>query len=364
MKKITIILILLIGCKFNSNSQTYYNPSSNVNIILTIKESYKPIDFGKIGRDFNTMIQNEVQRRENLKRYYDEIYYQTKNSIYSSTILTSDNLINSKISMLQGIIIEEIDIYNRSLKSGMMKPNEYESNVRNIYYTYMNTNQAFLQIIQYKYNRDLELGDQIKKNEFNNLYTNSLNSIEGFKINNSNVIEFILNGLTYPNKTSNFLYEFVRSSCEGNFGSYQEKFEMQEKKKAEEVLFQKNEYRRIYDLRRRTFDLREKFLSKSNENERNKFRKEEEEYIKQNIENLFNHLVQQGFNPSAKGNSFKEVQKNILNRLFKQENNSFEFEGFFYDWNKNDPLSNPNNFNEVSFFLDVLENFLKMKSYN
>jgi hypothetical protein len=137
---------------------------------------------------------------------------------------------------------------------------------------------------------------------------------------------------------------------------------MEEIKKKEKELSQKNEYRRIYDLRRSTFDLRRSLISKLNEKERKSFREEEEKYIEQSIEFLFNQLVQSGFNPSLKGNSKKEVEKNILNRLFKNENNSFEFEGFFYDWKRNDPLSNPYNFNEIEYFLTVLERFIKMKS--
>ena len=362
MKNLTLVLLFLVGFSIKSYSQkTYYNPTNKVDFTITIKESYKPVDYSKIGRDFNTMIQNELQRRENLKRYYDEIYFQTKNSVYSGTVLTSDNLINSKILMVQQEVIERLDVYNRLLKSGLMEPNEYESNVKNIYYPYMNTNQIFLQIVQYKYNKDLQLGNQTKINEHNKIYTNTLNSIKEFRCNDSGEIEFVLDGLIYPNNTSNSLYEFVRSSSEGDFNNYKEKFEVEEKKKKEEELSQKNEYRRIYDLRRSTFDLRRNILSKLSENERKNFKKEEEEYIKRSIEYLFTQLVEMGFDSSRKGNSLKEVEKSILNRLFKQENNSFEFVGFFNDWNKNDPLSNPDNFNEFDFFLGSLEDFLKME---
>jgi len=240
MKNLFLLITIFLVCSFKSYTQkTYYNPSNKVDMTITIKESYKPVDYSKIGRDFNTMIQNELQRRENLKRYYDEIYYQTKNSLYSSTILTTDNLVNSKILMVQSIIIEELDIYNRLLKNGIMKPSEYELNVRNIYFTYMNTNQVFLQIVQYKYNKDLESGDQTKINEHSKLYTNTLNSIKEFKINNSNEIEFVLNGLIYPNRTLNYLYEFVRSSSEGDFVNYKDKFDTEENKKKEKELSQK-----------------------------------------------------------------------------------------------------------------------------
>ena len=360
MKNLSLLIfVFVVFSKTSFSQKTYYNPSNKVDITITIKESYKPLDYSKIGRDFNTMIQNELQRRENLKRYYDEIYYQTKNSVYSSIVLTSDNLVNSKIIIVQNRVIDELDIYNRLLKSGMMKPTEYESNVRNIYYTYMNTNQIFLQIVQYKYNKDLELQDQTKINEHSKLYINTLNSITDFRIVNSNVIEFVLNGLIYPNRTLNYLYEFVRSSSDGDFVNYKDKFIMEENKKKEKELSQKNEYRRIYDFRRSTFDLRGSIMSKLNEKEKKNFRNEEEKFIKQSIDYLYNQIVQQGFNPSIKGNSKKEVEKNIFNRLFKHEMDSFEFEGFFYDLNRNDILSNPNNFNEIDFFLGVLDKFLK-----
>ena len=94
--------------------------------------------------------------------------------------------------MVQSKIIDELDMYNRLLKNGMMKPSEYESNIRSIYFTYMNTNQVFLQIVQYKYNKDLELGDQTKINEHSNLYTNTLNSIQEFIIMRKCFIKLVL----------------------------------------------------------------------------------------------------------------------------------------------------------------------------
>ena len=80
MKNQFLLFTIFLVCSVKSYSQkTYFDPSNKVDLTITIKESYKPVDYSKIGRDFNTMIQNELQRRENLKRYYDEIYFQTKN---------------------------------------------------------------------------------------------------------------------------------------------------------------------------------------------------------------------------------------------------------------------------------------------
>jgi hypothetical protein len=219
MKNITITLILLIGLTFTSFSQkTYYNPSNKVDLTITIKESYKPVDYSKIGRDFNTMIQNEERKREELIRYYDEIFFETKRSVINNTVLTSDNLINSKILMVQRKIIQELDLYNQSWRDGLLKTKDFESNVRNIYYTYMENNQVFLQIVQYKYNKDLELNNEVKINEHNQIYTKTLNSIKYFKINNLGEIEFYCSNLVYPKKnTSNNLFDFVTRFGEEKF---------------------------------------------------------------------------------------------------------------------------------------------------
>ena len=362
----------MVGWPKISNTQTYYNPSNKVDLTITIRESYKPIDYNKIGRDFNTVIQNEIQRRENLMRYYDEIYYQTKNAVYSSTVLTTDNLVNSKILMVQEIVIDYLDIYNRLLKSGSMKPNEYESNVRNIYYIYMNYNQVFLQIVQYKYNKDLQLGNQTKIDEHNIVYTNTLKSIKSFSFNKFGGIEYVLEGLIYQNNTSNSLYEFVFNSCEGGYNTYKGNWDKKlrddlvslenaRKKKEEEILAQKKELEVINAFRKSTFELRKNIISGLSENERKKFRKEEKDFIIIKIESLYDSMKQNGWFPPKKGNNKNQVKREILKSYFDKENQNFEFTGFFHDFNGDDPLSNPNNYNMVKFCLGVLELFSKTK---
>jgi hypothetical protein len=365
MKNLILILLFLVGWSTTSYSQTYYNPSNKVDFTITIKESYKPVDYSKIGRDFNTMIQNELQRRENLKRYYDEIYYQTKNSVYSGTVLTSDNLVNSKILMVQNVVIEQLDVYNRLLKSGLMKPNEYESNVRNIYYTYMNCNQVFLQIVQYKYNKGLELGDPSKINEHNKLYTNTLNSIEKFRVNDDEKIEFVLNGLIYPNNTSDFLYDFVRSSSEGKYETFksdsdikvnnEKRFqEIREKKRKDEELRNKKEFDRLNEIRKETFDFRKGILLNLTEKERKKFREEEKEYILNGLEKLYLENKVEYTSKTLKG---------IWERIFSTEDIDFRFVSLFY-FGGQDPLLDPENFVFSEIYYDLIKGFSKSKSPN
>ena len=287
MKNPFLFILFLSGISINSYSQTYYNPSNKVDFTITIKESFKPVDYSKIGRDFNTMIQDELQRRENLKRYYNEIYYQTKNSVYSSTVLTSDNLINSKILMVQNEVIEKLDSYNSLLRGGLMTPDGYESWVKNIYYTYMNSNQVFLQIVQYKYNKDLELGDQTKISEHDKLYNNTLNSIIRFEINNPQKIEFILDGLVYPNRNSTNLYEFVRRSCEGEFENYRSTYEETQRVRLEKENEESIKFEKWSIYKNEIFELRKlKLLESIKEGQGTKIRESELEYYENKLKQL------------------------------------------------------------------------------
>lgn len=352
--KTHVIFFFTFLFSLNSYSQTYYNPSNKVDLTITIKESYKPVDYSKIGRDFNTMIQNELQRRENLKRYYDEIYYQTKNSVYSSTVLTSDNSVNSKILMVQQEVIKYLDIYNRLLKNGSMKPEEYESNVRKIYYTYMNNNQVFLQIVQYKYNKDLQLGDQTKINDHNKLYTITLNSIEKLELNNSGDIEFVLNGLIYPNNSSNSLYDFVRSSCEGGYETYKRNWD--NKLRDELISIEKNKvvFDRLFQLRKETFDYRKMIFLKLSEKERKNFRQEEKEYFIQTLGNDVNDI---------NNKLTSKRSKYILKSLLTVEDSEFRFVNMFF-WNGRDVLLSPGNQTGSELYFNILMGFYKSKIPN
>ena len=83
--------------------QIYYYPEDDidVNLTITVKEPFKPINYAELSQNFNDQLQAEVQRREALKRHYDDIAHQTISSIQSSLHLTSDNQINSLILKLQ-----------------------------------------------------------------------------------------------------------------------------------------------------------------------------------------------------------------------------------------------------------------------
>ena len=235
MKKLLLILLCLPMIGFG---QRKYSPEQdiNLNLTITIKEPYKPIDYAKINKNFTDALQAEVQRREALKRHYDDLAMQTKSSILSNSYLTSDNNINSLILKLQNNVLEHIDNLNNYLKRGLIKPTKYEQYVRNGYYNYINTNQTLLYILQYKYNKITSLNDQNLIIEYEDVYNNTLKSIDKFTFNeDDNCIYFYLDELLYKGKKmhkSESLYDFISTSCEGDYEKYKNAVNVEKERQA------------------------------------------------------------------------------------------------------------------------------------
>jgi hypothetical protein len=224
-KVVIILTTFLMASNINLKAQTYYNPREEINITLTIKEPYKPVNYYEIGNNFNNMLQEEVAKREALKRYYDQIYFETKNSVSANTYLTDDNDLNQKILLLQNATLENLDRQNSSLKMGFVKPDDYERNLRTCYYNYINNNQIFLNLCRFKYLKLVEYKSDSLKNVFNSDFKTALKSITNFKVE-VNSIEFNVEGLAEyisatEKKSINQLYMFITNVCEGNLALYQ-----------------------------------------------------------------------------------------------------------------------------------------------
>ena len=212
MKSITVffLIVFLFGFKVVTYSQTYYNPRENINITLTIKEPFKPVNYAEIGANINNVINTEIQKREYLKKYYDDIFYQSTSSVFSNTVLSNDNFINSNLTTLQSKTIDELNLLNRLLKSGLLKPNEYESKLRSTYYNYMGANQILLNILNYKVNKLNSLTEETSKYEFSKIFNETIGNITGYKIDFKGVI-FYNGGIS---NDINTLYNYISSSCD------------------------------------------------------------------------------------------------------------------------------------------------------
>ena len=191
-----MILFVLIST-IAISQKTYYNPQNALKVTVEIKEPYKPVNWAEIGSNFSNSISAEMQRREGLKKYYDDIFFQTRNAITSNTLLTNDNLINSKLISLQSVINESLNRLNRLLKSGSIKPNNYESQLNKTYYDYLGANQIFVNLSTYRNNKIASLINDVKINEFNTIFNELIALISGFE--NNNGITFNVKNPKSPN---------------------------------------------------------------------------------------------------------------------------------------------------------------------
>lgn len=282
-----LVLIAIFPTTF-IYSQTYYtSPKEKIEITLTIKEPYKPINYAEIGQNFNNMLNAELQRREALKRYYDDIKFQSVNSIYSNTVLTSDNSINGKLLNLQSIAIQQLEMLNRLLKQGILKPNEYESQLNKTYYEYMNANQIFHNISSYKQNKLNSLNDENLRNQLINRFNETMNSISEFYYNTNGSINFNLSGLMYDFNTVGQLYSFVTTSSEGSLDVYKAAWNTKNKMKEEELLkdiakrYEETQKKEKYKLK--IIEQRENYLKTLQPNEIITYKKTERNYLNKKL---------------------------------------------------------------------------------
>ena len=207
MKYLITIIILSLGS--NLLAQTYYNPKNTLDINVTVKEPYKPIDYNKISNDFSKRMASEIERREALKRYYDQIIFETKGSIQTSLLLTNDSQIDAIILKLNDVTFQYLDDLNNSLKKGLIQPEEYEFKVKNIYYEHINSNKFIVGLSKFKYEKEISFNEDEQVQEFFKKFYLSLAQIQGFNIDNYGKYQFLSAGFYSRPKTLTNLLHFV-----------------------------------------------------------------------------------------------------------------------------------------------------------
>lgn len=282
--KILIVLTtVLIASNTKLSAQTYYNPKYEINITLKIKEPFKPINYYEIGKNFNNMLQEEVAKREALKKYYDQIYFETKSSISTSTYLTDDSTLNQKILLLQNATFENLDLLNKQLKMGMIKPENYEMQLKSCYYNYINDNQIFLNLSRYKFIQLAENKNDSLINKFNNDFKIALSSITKFSIV-ADRTEFTVFGLiedvsAKEEKSINQLYDFVTNICEGNLALYQKNWQEKNLIQQQKANTVKNFNSQWIKMMSKIMDSRDDKLQKLDEKEKLEYLKNERKYL-------------------------------------------------------------------------------------
>ena len=205
-RKSTFISFLLLFWTIYSYSQTYFNPRESIDINITVKEPFKPISYSEIGQNFNNAIQKVIAERNARKKYYQDIYYQTKSSINSNTVLTNEYEIDQLIFNLQENFNYRIDSIYSQLTSGRLKENLFESNLSSTYSAYLNANRSLAYLSRFKYQNQSNQNFQI-------LFKKVLNHVKGFNVTRYGNVSFTLSGIKYVGSNNvssilNYVSEF------------------------------------------------------------------------------------------------------------------------------------------------------------
>jgi hypothetical protein len=316
----TVSLILLTN--FNILGQTYfgYQPRGN----------NSNVDYSKVGKDFSDAIQKKTQEREELKKYYDEMYYKAKSNLTSMTQLTANSAINSKILLMQSSALNRLDWLNYSLKNGTLSENNYTSRVNDLLHEFSNANLVFVNINQYYNNKITQKNNDFEKTEFERYFSESINSIEEI-IFEPYEVKINLRGLIYPNCNASNLYNFISTSCEGYYSTYKKNWEDHQETIKRNIAKQNEEREKFYQewdkARSDLFSMRSKYISNLSPENVDKFKKSERRFLIITLKNL-----KKNYKIPQDTNILKEV-----NYWLRFENSKHEF--FLLDKNANkEPL--------------------------
>ena len=288
-------LYMIIGAlcfSFVCRSQTYYNPRETIDINLTIQEPYKPINYNQIGQDFNNTLQAELARREALKKYYADIYYQTKASMYENSILTNDYQIDNLILKLRSTADQHVQGLYNLLTSGQLNPNSFESKIRASYYEYINSNRGLAYLSKYKFQKTNLISSSVDLSEFNLLFDKAINSVSSFNFSysssklNFEVTEFMYEG----NKSVDGILSYVTMICDKQIDIDELKLRLENKLK-EDSIKKRQEMKEISESIFGFYATRMNTLNSLTEKEKIKYLKGELKYIKSSTNKYYKNYI-------------------------------------------------------------------------
>ena len=330
-----LFMFLAIFCSFICKSQTYYNPSQQLDINITVREPFKPINYAEIGQNFNNVIQAELAKREALKEYYENIYYETKNSIIENSIFTNDYNIDKLIYKLQSNTLAHIDHLYRLLTQGQKEPKIFESDLKIVYYEYNNSNRQLAYISKYKYQKINTINSPNDLSEFNLIFEKVINIISSFNFDYQGNINFEVEKIIYDgSKSTNNILTFISMVCDKQINLDDLKLNYENKVKNEmlkERMQNKEIAKKIFDY----YDERSATLNSMNDNERKKYLKNELKYIKK----TFNRTFLQDYISSSddffpENILFNIIDKKIILNKDEVDDSKIIYNEKFFKWSK------------------------------
>lgn len=233
MKLLSITFLLF---PFLCISQIYFQDKETIDLNITIQEPFKPINYAEIGNQFNDVLQQEIARRNALKQYHNNIYYQTRDLVMSNVMLTGNNILNEKILLLQERVFFRLKMWYTLLGSGQLNPYSYPNKLKNEYYNFFSANKILLSLYNF-------VNINQNKDSLANYFEKSLSCIIGFEFNDYKVLCEV-NGIAENLNSSNKLgmtdlYRLITYSANGKYNDYTnnwiEKKRIENEKYAEEI---------------------------------------------------------------------------------------------------------------------------------
>lgn len=349
MKNLFAFLAIIFS--FTCNSQTYYNPSQKLDINITVREPFKPINYAEIGQNFNNSIQAELAKREALKKYYENIYFDTKNSIVENSIFTNDYVIDKLIYNLQSSTIKRIDVLYHLLTTGQKQPNIYESELKKVYYEYNNANRQIAYISKYKYQKTNAITSPNDLSEFNLIFEKVINSISSFEFDYQGNINFEVNQILFNgSKSINNILTFVSMVCDKQINLDELKQSYDNKLKDDEL----KEKQKMRNLAYSIFGFyvtRITTLNSLKDDKRKKYLKNELKFIKKRMPNSYMSYFSKSDDFIAENIISDIVNKKIINNMDEEDESKQIFNESFFNGSTTD----------FKFLLELL-NYLKDES--
>jgi hypothetical protein len=279
--KTILSAVMVITVNFIASSQTYfgYQPRE--------KEAY--VDYNQVNKDLNDAIQKKIKEREELKEYYNDLYYESKNTIESSTQLSNNSTVNSKILSMQLSALSRLNGINLAMQNGTSNISYYESQINSLINNFKSANQIFLNIALYYDGKIREFKNSSEKDLFEKYFSESVNSVKDFSFV-SYETTFSLNELVYPDCTIKNLYHFISTSSEGKYDTYKnawiEKQISIQKNIENEREEREKKYQGMVNARRELFTNRTTFINSLSKEDIEKYKKNERKHIIESLKNL------------------------------------------------------------------------------
>ncbi len=113
INKIFLIFLFIIN---QVSAQTYYGYQ---------KQEAPPVDYSQVARDLNGAINDAIQNRENRKAELENISTNSINTVSSLNVISDKPIVKYLCLSFQQSAINELEIYNRLLKQGLLDPSQF-----------------------------------------------------------------------------------------------------------------------------------------------------------------------------------------------------------------------------------------------